>query len=126
MSDCWVSFWKDCDCIVAVCNVMPDHPKDEARHVAESIRDGHRVIKVTHEQFRVMPWYCDRHPKGTPPPWELERIAKGLRERVKCPDCFRMVAVTKAGWIMNHNRSVGSYRLRSACLGSGKSVVVPA
>ncbi len=123
MADIWVSLWKDCDCITALRVDEPDHAKDVARHVAESIRDGHRVSKVTHEQLRAMPMHCEKHPKGTPPPWELERIAKGLRERVECPDCFRMVAATKAGWIMNHNRRWGSYRSPLLCPGSGKSVV---
>lgn len=70
MSDIWVGYWKDCDCIVAVCVDEPDHPEDTARDVADFIKHGYRVHRYTEEQYRALAWKCVAHRDSTEPrPW---------------------------------------------------------
>lgn len=66
----YVGFWKDCDCIVAVCVDLIDHPRETAKDVADFIRRGYRVQRYSHADFRELDWHCPKHPKGTTPPWE--------------------------------------------------------
>ena len=71
----YVGRWHSCDCVAAVCMDMPDHPKDTAKAVSDYIRRGYRVERLPSATVREMPWRCDAHPKGTPYPWDLDKIA---------------------------------------------------
>lgn len=70
MSDVWVGYWKDCDCIVAVVVDEPDYPKDTARDVAEFIRRGYRVYRYSNDQYAALTWRCEGHRDSSDPrPW---------------------------------------------------------
>lgn len=58
--------WKDCDCIVAVVIDDPVYPGDAANSVRDFIQRGYRVERLP---IGSPDWRCQRHPKGTPPPW---------------------------------------------------------
>lgn len=57
-----------CGCMVAVCFDEPDFPKATATSVADFIKSGYAVERVTYEQYHVMSWGCIHKTPKQPEP----------------------------------------------------------
>lgn len=61
---CYVARPLDCECIAAVTVDEPEHAKDVAKDVANWVRRGFRVDRMTGDVFREMSFRCPEHPEG--------------------------------------------------------------
>ena len=56
--------WMDCGCLGMATVDEPVHAKSNAKVIAEHVRYGHRIERVTVDEARAMTWASSDHANG--------------------------------------------------------------
>lgn len=65
---------RECGCIVMACVDNPEHRRDTAKEVAQAIREGYVIERVSSDFVREN-WFCENHKREHVTKQVLERLS---------------------------------------------------